>query len=201
MRSRSLFVAILLSLAALPLFAQSNEVAGYVSTVRVGSYSGTTDVHFDDGHGYGASVSHVFGDHLGIEVGANWIRNDAAIRSAGTTVIGLGRLETSIYSGIVQWRFGTRNAFVDPYVGAGVAFVSAKDLSSEDLTTAGIGNISLDNKTTYVAQAGVNLNFSHSLAIVVDGKYVKYEPDTSTTPSLKLNLNPVIVSAGLRFRF
>jgi outer membrane protein W len=48
----------------------------------------------------------------------------------------------------------------------------------------------------------VNLNLGHSLALAIDDKYVPYKPNsTSAASSLKLKLNPNILSAGVRFRF
>ncbi|HXH38731.1 MAG TPA: OmpW family outer membrane protein, partial [Thermoanaerobaculia bacterium] len=91
---------------------------------------------------------------------------------------------------------------LDPYVGAGAAYVKAGTLNSSDLALSPIGSVVIEKKWGWAANAGVNLNLGHNLALAIDDKYVPYKPNsTSAASSLKLKLNPNILSAGVRFRF
>jgi outer membrane protein W len=80
--------------------------------------------------------------------------------------------------------------------------VSAKDLSSADLDTAGIGRVKIDHKASWDANAGVNIGLGKMFAVAIDGKYIKYEPDSSAAGTTeKLKLDPVVISAGIKLRW
>jgi outer membrane protein W len=108
-------------------------------------------------------------------------------------------LKTKVATAVLLWHF-SRAGFIDPYVGAGVAYIKSDVLSSADLTNANIGDVSIEKKWGWAADAGVNVNLRHGVAVAVDAKYVPYEPNSGAT-NTKLKLNPTIFSAGLRFRF
>lgn len=198
---RSRFVpALILAFVTVPLFAQSNDVAVWYSTSHVGTTnSGASAVEFKNGRGYGASFNHFFGDHLSTEFAYDQLHYDARINYLGATVLDAGRMKTKVATAVVQWHF-SRAGFIDPYLGAGAAYLKSDSLSSADLTTANIGSVSIEKKWGWAADAGLNVNLSHSLGVAVDAKYVPYEPKSGVS-GMKLKLNPTIFSAGLRFRF
>jgi outer membrane protein W len=198
---RSGFVlALVLAFLAVPMFAQSNDVAVWYSTARVDSTNdGASGITFKNGRGYGASFNHFLGNHVSTEFGYDQNRFDGRLNYLGDNVLDIGKLKTRVATAVLQWHF-SRAGFIDPYVGAGAAYIKSDSLSSADLTGAGIGDVSIEKKWGWAAEAGVNVNFSHSVGVAVDAKHVPYEPNSGTTKT-KLKLNPTIISAGLRFKF
>jgi outer membrane protein W len=198
---RSGFVLpLVLAFLAVPMFAQSNDVAVWYSTSRVDSTNeGASGITFKNGRGYGASFNHFFGKHLSTEFAYDQLRYQGRLNYLGDNVLDLGKLKTKVATAVLQWHF-SRAGFIDPYVGAGAAYIKSDALSSADLTAAGIGDVSIEKKWGWVADGGVNVNFSRGVAVAVDAKYVPYEPNSGAT-NTKLKLNPTIFSAGLRFRF
>ena len=201
MRSRLLFVLVL-ALPASPLFAQSNDIGVWYSSTHLSTTRADgSDVKFSSGHGYSVSYNHFWFGHFSTDFAYASLRNNGHIRVNGENVLDLGRLTTKIGTAIAQWHF-SRGGFLDPYVGAGAAYVKAGNLNSSDLALSPIGSVEIKKKVGWAANGGVNVNFSHGLAVAIDGKYVPYKPNsTSAGSSLKLKLNPTILSAGVRFRF
>lgn len=199
MRSRFI-VVLVLAFLSVPAFAQSSDIAVWYSGSKVGTTnSGTSSIEFKNGKGYGVSYNRYFGDHFSAEFSFIDLHYDGEIRDQGEALLDTGRLKTKTITGIAQWHF-SRRALIDPYLGAGVAYVKADDLSSNDLTGAGIGSVAIDKKWGLAANAGLNVNLLHNLALAIDGKYIPYEPKSGTT-GMKLKLNPTVYSAGVRFRF
>jgi hypothetical protein len=175
---------LLLFTIALPLAAQT-DVGVYVSGARAGSTDadGST-LAFDRGRGAGASIS--FGN---FELAATSLRYDGALRLDGASA-SLGRLRLVPITLTRQWRF--RHA----YVGAGAAYVKASELSSADLDATGIGPIDVESKACWLANAGVNVG-----RFFVDGKYLNYRPQSTAAGNrVRLDLKPVVLSFGLRFK-
>ena len=201
MRSRFLLSLVLAFLAG-SLFAQSNDVGVWYSSTRLSTTTADgSDVKFNSGHGYSASYNHFWCSRFSTDFAYASFRNNGHIRVNGENVLDLGRLTTKVGTAIAQWHF-SRGGFLDPYAGAGAAYVKSGTLNSRDLALSPIGSVEIKKKWGWAANAGVNLNFSHSLAVAIDGKYVPYKPDsTSAGSSLKIKLNPTILSAGVRFRF
>src|SRR5437867_3244355 len=60
---------VVLALIAVPLFGQSNDVAVWIGSSRVGTTStGGSDIHFDRGNAFGVSLNHFFSNHYSAEV-------------------------------------------------------------------------------------------------------------------------------------
>lgn len=195
-------VALVLVFLSLPLFGQSNDIGIWASSVKMNTTrTPNADVKFSSGHGYGASFNHFWFGAFSTEFAYSSLRNNGHIEAGGQNILDLGRLTTKVATAIAQWHFGRRGA-VDPYIGAGAAYVKSGDLNSSDLALTPAGTVSIEKKWGWAANAGININFSHAIGVAVDGKYVPYEPNsTSAAASQKLKLNPMILSAGVRFRF
>lgn len=177
-------MAALALLLALPLAAQT-DVGVYVSGARAGSTAaeGTT-LAFDRGRGAGASV--LFGSY---ELAVTSLRYDGALRLDGASA-SLGRLRLVPITLTRQWRFN------HVYAGAGIAYVKASELSSADLDAAGIGPIDVESKACWLANAGVNVG-----RFFIDGKYLNYRPQSTAAGNrVRLDLKPVVLSFGLRFK-
>jgi outer membrane protein W len=197
MRRLALLLALLLALVfALPLAAQT-ELGVHVAraSARSTDADGTT-LAFDRGRGFGASVEHVAGEHVSYELAATWLRYDGTLRLDPTTSADLGSLKLLPISATARWHFAPRGERVDPYVGAGAAYVLAKDLSSSDLDALGIGRVDVESKACWLANAGVAVG-----RFFIDGKYFSYRPRSGEGAGrVRLNLRPVVISVGIRWR-
>jgi outer membrane protein W len=195
-------LALGLAFLSVPLLAQSNDIGvGYSSAHLSTTSSDGSDVKFSSGHGYSASYNHFWTGHLSTDFAYTSLRSNGHIRVDGENVLDLGRMTTKVGTAIAQWHF-KRGGLLDPYVGAGAAYVKGGTLNSSDLALSSIGSVVIEKKWGWAANAGVNLNLGHSLALAIDDKYVPYKPNsTSAASPLKLKLNPNILSAGVRFRF
>ena len=190
-------LAFLLALVfALPLAAQTAlGVHAARASARSTDADGTT-LAFDRGRGFGGSVEHVAGEHVSYELAATWLRYDGTLRLDPATSADLGSLRLLPISATARWHFAPRGERVDPYVGAGAAYVFAKDLSSSDLDALGIGRVDVESKVCWLANAGVALG-----RFFLDGKYFSDRPNGGPPDGrVRLNLKPVVISAGFRWR-
>lgn len=193
---------VVLSLVAFPLMAQTNDVAIWAGNSHVGTTAENgTDIHFSNGHAYGASFNHFFGDHFSAELSAFSLRHDGTIRITGVNALNLGRLTMTPVSLTAQLHLARTSRF-DAYAGAGAAYVRANHLHSSDLDTAGIGNVDIKSKVTWTALGGVSVGITRSLALSAQAQYIGYQPDSGPpSDKVKLKLDPTTYVLGLRFRF
>ncbi len=193
-----------LALVALPLTAQSNDIGLWIAMSQVGdTRSEEATINFDDGEGFGASYNHFWGNSLSTEISATALSHDGRIKLSGVTFTDLGSLDIVPVVATAQWHFARRGR-VSPYVGAGVAYVMADDLESENLDAIGVGKVEVESQVTWAAQAGLNIALGSRFAIGIDAKYIPYTPDAAPPgdpDKLELDLNPVIFSAGFKLRW
>lgn len=198
---RPTVLALVLLFIGVSLFAQT-EVgvwAEHASSSTTGTPGG--DIHFGSGSGYGFSLSRYWSHHLALELAASELRQGGTIEFSGQQALGLGRLKLRPISLAAQWHFAQGTSF-DPYVGAGVAYITTSSLSSSDLDQSGIGTVEIKNGVAPLANAGVNFGIGHNLALAADFKYFRFRPDSGPPDArVRLGLNPLIASAGIRWRF
>jgi outer membrane protein W len=193
---------------AAPLFAQDRDmqITGWASQAELQGENEFDDglaSDFDDGTAMGLSVNRFFGPYFSGEVSVFSIRNEARLLIGGETPIGLGRVKlTPITVGVQVHPF--RRSRIDPYVGAGGAYVLTNNLSSSDLSAGGVGPIELEDKPTYYLNAGLGVQIAGGLGVVVDGRYMPFETESRSSVTgveQDIELSPRILSVGLRFRF
>lgn len=201
-------VALLLLFAAVPLAAQERNVQLSVFLSRA-DVTGENefvdsffDTHFDEGSGYGLSANMFFGDRVSAEAAAFTARSDASLGFDDTS-ISLGNLNMTAFTLGGQFHIlGKRR--IDPYVGAGAAYVIGDDFFNEDLEAGGIGRIELDNEFTYYLNAGFGVQLTEGFGLALDARHIPYEPNTRSTVTgveQDLDLTTMIYSVGLRLRF
>jgi outer membrane protein len=191
-------VGLVVVLTVLPLAAQSNSVGVWYSTAQIDDTEGLT---FDDAKGDALSFNHFWTPSLSTEFAIHSLRSKAGVDVDGQRVLSAGKLKLRPITADVQWHF-LRDSRFSPYVGAGVAYVLADDLSSEDFDLAGIGTVDIGNEFTWNANAGLDIWVYRSFGVAIDGKYIALEPDAKAAGgSEKLKLNPLVISAGVKFRF
>jgi outer membrane protein W len=198
------FLAPLLCAIALPVMAQSTDVGAWYESATVHRTNDPDGViRFNRGNGWGVSVNHFWLPSFSTELAYATTRSNGHVDFPEGITLDAGRLRLKAATAVAQWHFIPRG-LIDPYVGAGAARVTAGSLSSADLSTAGVSSVHISGKTTWVANAGVNVNLTKMLAVAVDGKYVRYRPDSRAageTASVPLKLNPTFIAAGVKLRF
>ena len=194
-------------LAALPALAQAPvDVSVFASQVEAQGdnvLEEGVETNFESGDGFGVAVNWFWGQRLSTEFSASALTMDAGLDFDGEPTVDLGSVDLTPIAATMQFHFA-RDSFIDPYVGAGVAWVLAGDLESEDLDLLEIGKIELDDEITYVLNAGIGVRITDHFGLYLDGKYIPYEPATRAEgddEDVDLEITPVIYSAGLRFRF
>jgi len=199
-RRSAVLVSILL-LAAVPLVAQTEFGVFAARPTASTTHDPGGDIRFRDGNGYGFSVARFWSDHVALEAAASELHQPGTVEFGGQETLDIGRLRMRPISLALQWHFfhGER---VDPYVGAGAAYVFTENLSSPDLDASGIGTVDIKNGFAPLANAGINVGIGHNLAVAFDFKYLRFRPDSGPADArVRLDLNPLIMAAGLRFRF
>jgi outer membrane protein W len=155
--------------------------------------------------GYGVSFNHFSGPNMSTEFAAHQIRGDAtaSIDSPNPTLramINLGSFRANVFSAVMKWHF-MPTSFVTPYIGAGAAYFMNGQLSAPIDPNIASGKTKFQNKATWVADAGVNVNIMRNFAIGLDGRYSPYKAvDKSDPASGSVKFDPLTVALGVRFR-
>ncbi|MCU1349966.1 MAG: rane protein [Acidobacteria bacterium] len=201
----------------MPVFAADRtfDITGWAAWVDPnsnGTFNSPTpnqplDVNFDGKLGYGASVNVFFGEHISTEFGAFWVRPDARFSNGGPVFTG-GDLKMIPITAVLQYHILPKG-FIDPYVGAGAAYVLFDNVSgTSDLKNVGINQINFKDDVGLALNAGIGFALTPNFAIVADGKYVPLKSSATAvyatgtnSPGTKVKINPVIFSAGLSLRF
>jgi outer membrane protein W len=169
------------------------------------------DFDLDTSEGYGLGVNIRFGDRISTEFAAAMIESDATLES-GTVgqTFNLGQLEMIPITGTLQFHLlgGSR---IDPYIGGGVAYVLFDELSSDDLRDIDpdIEAIDFEDDIGYTANAGITFNILSGMGINLDAKWIKVSSATvvrETSPTVEpeeveIDIDPLLISAGINFRF
>lgn len=199
-------ILVLLVFVGTPLLAQDMTITAWVSRVSIDGEDNFADgfaTDFEDGAAIGVSVNRFVNPWLAVEASAFGLRNDARLLIDGTVPIDLGTVGLTPVTVGAQLHL-PRRPRIDPYVGAGAAYVIADDLASPDLEAGGVGRVDLENKVSWYLNAGVGVQIVEGFGIVLEGRYLPYETDSRSTitgVSQKIDLTPRLLSLGLRFRF
>ena len=201
-------LAVLIMSIAMPLAAQSNE-AGLWLTMQINESGGrfaageTEEARFDNGSGFGVSVSRKFGDRISGELALFRTSSSAEVREAGVTLAELGDIDLMPLTAMARYHF-LAGRKVDLYAGAGIAHVMAGELDSADLRAAGLAPVRLDDETTMALGAGVSIALTPRVAIAADARFVSFEISgraTGDDERFSSDLNPLLLSAGIKVRF
>jgi outer membrane protein W len=205
------FLLILLA-AAGPLAAQRRvEVIVDAEGVR---RTGTTTIEpnqvsyvprFDDGGGVGLGVAWFVTDRIAFEVKAAALASQLTVRRTGSDFITVGELGwAQIYplSVLVQWHPVDGGSF-RPYVGAGLGYVILRDVEK---SAGGVTGVAFDDPAGLVVNAGLRIPFSSRWSLSGDVRYVPLETRgrarfAGTDASAEIEVRPLIVAAGLAYRF
>ena len=208
MKSMLKFVALAVFLIATPLLAQDRDmqITPWVSQVDLQGENEFEDgltSEFEDGTGMGLSFNKFLSPFFSVEGSVFSLRNEARLVVDNQNSIGLGRVKLTPITLGVQFH-PLRQSRIDPYIGAGGAYVLTNNLSSSDLSAGGVGPIELEDAPTYYLNAGLGVQILGGLGIVVDGRYMPVETKSRsevTGVEQDLEFSPRVLSLGLRLRF
>ena len=207
-------------LAALPAFAgdRSFDLTGWAAWVDPNSSdtfnspapNQAFNVNFKGKLGYGIGANIFFGNHVSLAVDMVQVRPKATLRPravGGTSLTTTGTRMTPL-TGVLQWHFAP-GGVIDPYVGAGVAYVLFDKTNVFGSPT--LSQINYKDDAGLALNAGVSFRISRMLALTADGKYVPLKaaanavgvPGVQPIVAVVVNgkINPVIFSGGLTLRF
>jgi outer membrane protein len=211
---KRLLFALLATIIAAPLLAQHRvdllvDVEGARRTGHNEDLS--QGVHFDPqfgtGGGIGFGLNFFLSDRVSIETKAAVLQSQLRVRSIGSdffAVANLGHAQIYPLSAILQWHLAEHGT-VRPYLGAGVSHVILHNIN-HSVGTTGASGIDFKDPTGLVVDGGLEIQISKRWSVVGDARYIPIETKSSATfigtpDSVKMNVRPMIVSAGVSWRF
>jgi outer membrane protein W len=204
---KSLKITLLLVLvAALPALAQApvdiSVFASWVDAQGDTILAEGPETNFESGDGFGVAVNWFWGRSLSTELSASAIKMDAGLDLGGQPFVDLGSIDLTPIALTFQYHFA-RDSVIDPYLGVGAAWVLVEDIESDDLDLL-FGPLKVDDEFTYVLNAGLGIRLTQTFGLYLDAKYMPLEIATRAagdTVDTKLEIDPMIISAGIRIRF
>lgn len=195
---------LVVSLLLFPLFAaaQRNEFGLFISTSQldeseIEEAGDIFEVDFEEDMGFGVSYNRFWVGSFSTELAYQKLGADLTV-SLDDASEDFGELDLDVLSATGQLHF-LRGGPISPYVGAGVAYISgeAGSIDQNELET-----VDLENELELLVNAGLNVGLGRGFAIFLDGKYIMYEARGEGDPDDEaLELNPLIIAGGVKFRF
>jgi len=208
-------IAVVLScIIAVPAFAADRTFdltgwAAWVDPNSSGTFNSPTpnqpfNIDFNGKLGYGIGANIFFGDHVSTAFDVVQVRPEATLRPrpSGGGAFTNGFRMTPL-TAVLQWHFAP-SGFVDPYIGAGAAYVLFE--RANVFGTPNLNRIDFKDDVGLAVNGGLGFRLSRMFGITVDGKYVPLKSSakavfTNGTATTKVKINPVIFSGGLTLRF
>lgn len=195
---------ILLSLFLLPLTAtaQMNDLGVFISTSQfedseIDDAGDIFDVDFDEDMGYGILYNRFWTNNFSTEVAYQKLGADLTV-SLEDVAADAGDLDLDVLSATAQWHFA-KGSLISPYIGAGAAYISGQ---AGSITGDELEDVDLESDVDFLANAGINVGLGRSFAVFLDGKYIMYEArGEDDTDDDALDINPLVLSGGIKFRF
>lgn len=162
-----------------------------------------TTIEFEGTRGYGLAANVFFGNRISTEFAIARIDAEATTRRRAVTSPG-GNIDIMPVTAVLQFHFAP-NAVIDPYVGAGVAYVLFDDVDANGVNN--IDRIDFDDDYGVAVNAGLGIRLGNNFGLTVDGKYIPLESSARAVfvgggeSEAQFDMNPIILSAGLSLRF
>ena len=195
---------IFLSLLFLPLLAsaQMNDLGVFISTSQfedgeIEDAGDIFDLEFEEDMGVGVLYNRFWTNSFSTEFAYQRLGADltASFEDIDEQV---GSLDLDVLSATAQLHFA-KGSMISPYIGGGVAYVSGEvgSIDEDELEDA-----DLENEIEFLANAGLNVGLGRGFALFLDGKYILSEArGEGDTDDEALEINPLIISGGIKFRF
>lgn len=202
MIKRISIMALAVLLLPLTAAAQSNELGVFISTSQfedneIEDAGDVFDAEFDEDMGVGILYNRFWFGGLSTEFAYQRLGADLTL-SAEDIAEDVSELDLDVLSGTVQLHFA-QGSMISPYIGGGVAYISgeAGAIDEDELEAT-----DLESEIEFLANAGLNVALGRSFGIFLDGKYIMYEArGEGESDGEALDINPLIISAGLKLRF
>lgn len=207
---RTLFLFFLVTLICLPVCAGEWSIIGSAEFIdKTGNDQfeeqlerGSADFDFDSSAGLGAGILWEEGQ-WGLEVKASFTRTDITVKSVlsdAVFLLDLGTVDVIPVTALIQYRFHN-SGDMTPYIGAGAALIHLSSIQVPESDE----KIEFDDDYGFVVNAGFDVELSRQWALNLDGRYIPLETASSGEASVfgrnEIRLEPLIWSAGLRYRF
>ncbi|MBI2215031.1 MAG: outer membrane beta-barrel protein [Acidobacteria bacterium] len=154
---------------------------------------------FDADTGYGGALNIFLTRRLSAEISLTEVKPEGRIQFGATTVV--GELDMLPITGMLQYHFNPEGR-VDVWVSGGVAYLMFDEFHSDDLGSIDVESVDLEDDYGSVWGAGLSIGIAGGLAIVADAKYVlSSNTITTTVGDAEIELNPLMVTAGLQIQF
>ena len=201
----------LLFLLAVPAaFAQSRAFdltgsAVWVDPTSEGTFNSSdpTTVNFDGTLGYGIAANVFWTNRISTEFAVARVSPQTTARRRAAGASG-GDIVMMPITAVLQFHLAP-NGTLDPYIGAGAAYVLFDDFNANGLN--GVRRIELKDDAGLALNAGLGIRLGSRFGILLDGKYVPLKSSatavyaTGPNTTADIDINPVILSAGLQIRF
>lgn len=182
---------VILLFAAAPAFGAEYEAG--IRHVVVSSTGESGDLDLPLSRGFGATFDVFFTERLSAQFAASFANPEAILRPANAEPVDLGTLGLYIYSATARYHLAPASR-LSAYAGAGPAFVvlgNLDDQFGDDIY------VEYDSQTTFVAEAGVRFRLHPRLFVDIGAAYMPL----GGKGEIELNVDPLIVSGGLAWRF
>lgn len=163
------------------------------------------ELEIDADAGYGLAANIFFTDRISTEFAIARIEPETTITRRRAVGGQGGTLDIMPITAVVQFHFAP-NGFLDPYIGAGAAYV-IYDYSG-DTSPDVVNNIDVDDDVGLALNAGLGIRLGNRFGITLDGKYVPIESNARAVivganeeSQGRVDVSPIILSAGLSLRF
>jgi outer membrane protein W len=164
---------------------------------------GRITFEFDEDTGYGISFNHYWTDRFSTELAYQTMSSDIRVGFEGfPDDLDAGNIDARALTAVAQLHFLRAGRF-SPYIGAGVARVTGEIDPTDDPEFPDEGGpVDLESELTWVADAGVNIALTNNIAIAADAKFISWEAMENNDPErVTLDVNPLVISAGVKVRF
>lgn len=209
---RYLFSAVAALFLSFPLVAQERffDLTGnfvWADATGNGSFEDLqdpADIEFDPSTGYGIAANIFFGERVSAEFAVSRIKPETTLNRRRAAFATEGDIEMMPVTAVLQYHFAP-NGFIDPYIGGGAAYVIFDDIDENGLE--GIQSIDFEDDVGFAVNAGLGIRVTERLGITIDGKYVPLESNARAVviggdaSEGRVDISPIIISAGLSLRF
>lgn len=193
--------------------AQSSDFGVFLNTTNFKSATETDPelpgerlrIDFKKKMGYGLTYNRFISPNFSTELGYHRVTGDATANLRITNppvneTFDLGEFRSNIWTSTIQWHFAPRS-FISPYIGGGAAyFQNARVEPAEDSFGEDTETVKFKNKFGYSANAGINLAITRGMTLAIDARYTPYDAEESGDSSGSVGLDPLTISAGIRFK-
>lgn len=177
-----------------------NDLGVFISTTQledseIDDAGDIFDVEFDEDMGYGVLYNRFWTNSFSTEFAYQKLGADLTV-SFEDIAEDAGDLNLDILSATAQIHFA-RGSILSPYIGGGAAYISGE---AGAIDTEELEDVDLENEVEFLANAGINVGLGRSLVVFLDGKYILYEARGEGDDE-GLEINPLIIAGGIKFRF